>query len=305
MTSTSALDQELIPEEENKVYVAETPTPYQDVSCCGCRCAYFSIGKFKVCGHWISKPLKPVLIILFFLLHSALGVYDIILYSTSLGEKIVLIIILGIAILCIALSYLEVIIIGPSYLPFNYKYKKSPYSWEDMMSSMVVYKEQMEFARESERPPRASFAISARRFVLRADHYCYWTESWIGLTNARYFLLMLFWVDFYCLYWMSYHAIWIIYMVNHSGFMWQYILSAVGFCAMLVIVFVSLYHSFLSFRDLCHNWTSLERWKNRVQPVYDLGCIGNFEEVCGDRRYRCLWPFPCYISKPTQDGFYA
>ncbi|OHT16533.1 DHHC zinc finger domain containing protein [Tritrichomonas foetus] len=302
----SSLDQDLIPIEESRRYVSETPTPYEDRSCGKCRIAYFPIGKFTICGHWICAPLKPFLVSISFLLLSALCFYNIWTFSPSLASKIGFSIFYGFCTFCLIMAYFEVIVIGPGYLPFNYKTNKiEPFLWENAMESIVVYREQMEYARESERPPRTSFAISARRFVLRADHYCFWTESWIGLKNARYFLVMLFWVIMTCISWFCVHTYWFMDIAQSEDFKWQYVLGIIGHVAIGCIFFLSCYHCFLSTRDLCNNWTSLERWKNRTLPVYDQGCMSNFEEVCGARKFCPLWIFPCFISQPLQDGFYA
>jgi hypothetical protein len=53
------------------------------------------------------------------------------------------------------------------------------------------------------------------------------------------------------------------------------------------------------------NMTTVEakfgKWANRPNP-YDNGCMSNWEEVCGSRRFWFLWPFPIPIPK-VQDGF--
>lgn len=41
-------------------------------------------------------------------------------------------------------------------------------------------------------PKRSCFSKDARRFVLRADHFCQLGKSWIGLKNYRYYLLTCF-----------------------------------------------------------------------------------------------------------------
>ena len=302
----SSLDQDLIPVEESRRYISETPTPYEDRSCCCFHCAYFPIGNFTICGHWICAPLKPILVNFSVLLLSALCFYDIWTYSPSMASKVGFVVYYGICLLCVAISYFEVIVIGPGYLPFNYKsVKVEPFLWENEMESIVVYREQMQYAREIERPPRSTFAVTARRFVLRADHYCFWTESWIGLKNMRYFIVMLFWVVMWGISFFATHTYFFTYIAGGNGFHWQYVLTIVGLAAALCITLTATYYLALATRDLCHNWTFLERLKKRTQPVYDLGVKRNFEEVCGDRKYCPLWLFPCFISHPLQDGFYV
>ena len=63
------------------------------------------------------------------------------------------------------------------------------------MRDIAIYNDQVKLARSSpDRPKRSCFSKDARRFVLRADHFCKLGKSWIGLKNYRYFLL----TCFYC-----------------------------------------------------------------------------------------------------------
>ena len=296
-----------LPHDEFVRQVAETPTEYQDRSCCGCRFAYFPVAKITICGHWIFRPAKPIVIGFFFLLLSAIGYYDIWAYGASIAEKVCLSIALFFLMICVVVSYLKIIIVAPGYLPFNYFYtKREAKTWEDQMSSIAVYKEQVELARESERPRRSTFSIRVRRFVLRADHYCDWAETFIGLYNMRHFLLNLLWVDIYCLYWILMHIPMCLYIHEHKQFEWLFLLTLCSLPFIVAVFGVSMFHTVVSYRDACKNYLSLERWKHNTQAVFDNGsCIANFEEICGERKYILFWPCPCCDFAPLADGFYT
>jgi hypothetical protein len=66
------------------------------------------------------------------------------------------------------------------------------------------------------------------------------------------------------------------------------------------------YHLVFSACNLKRNATAIEKWNGRIAKRYDHGCLANYEEVCGARRWILCWPFPCITCfKPMGDGFYG
>jgi hypothetical protein len=173
------------------------------------------------------------------------------------------------------------------------------------MSSMVIYEQQASYARGASRPERSSFSADARRFVLRADHYCLWTESWIGIRNHRFFLLMTAYAGLYMLTTVVLRIYWVVTIVRaNRGFEWLWLVSGLATLAVIGSGGFSLYQFWHAIRNLIVGITIVERYhKKEVKQARE--CLKNFEEVCGSRWFCICWIFPCCMCfKPLEDGFY-
>jgi hypothetical protein len=288
------------------VYMESQPTHYIDKSRCGCRIAYFPLGNFAIWGHWKIQPLIPLVVSL-----TVIAIHIIFVVDTHARFPTLLTLIAansaaGLSFLSLAVSYILTIVIGPGYVPFNWcKTRLRQYSWEHQMANIVQFSYQVQAARLSvDRPPRSSFSISALRFVLRADHYCSWARSWIGIKNHRFFMLTCFWAAVYA----------VLNLVGRFFFFRDLfrrfdLLALLGLGTIPLLLFMlcfSGYHFACACRNLGRNATSIEVWRKRTAPCYDKGCIGNYEEVCGPRACIPCWVFPCATCfQPLEDGFYA
>ena len=281
--------------------ITRTTSQWQNKSCCSMNLAYFPIGDFWVWNHWIVKLLRPVSISLVYVLITILALYDLFAFpAPTLGRGLFCAIFI-VSTLCLSISYFMVIARGPGYLPFNYRTNPST-RWEDLMSSIVVYKEQEAYARDHPGPPRSAFTRHAKRFVLRADHHCQWMESWIGIRNHRHFMLTLVWAIVYIAVWYSMHA-WF-YKRMFSPFHWTHVASLVVMALLLIPLLISVNQLVRSMRDLARNITMRERVKKYRAEAYDKGCFNNYAEVCGEKRYCCLWVWPCFPLEPVENGMY-
>jgi hypothetical protein len=95
-------------------------------------------------------------------------------------------------------SYFAVILEGPGYLPFYYpamlgRDATDPYG----LSGVVTTIPQLRYAKRNPLPPQTRYFKSARRIVLRPDHFCHWTGCFVGLKNYKLFFLFNFWALFY------------------------------------------------------------------------------------------------------------
>lgn len=288
-------------------WASELISVYEDKSWCCCKCAYFESAKMLLCGHWICSPFKPIIIWIIFTAITGVDGYDIYTHCNENIIRYTLIAVLGFIYLMSVMSYILIIVCGPGYLPYNFTFSKGVnYTWEEEMKSFVIYREQMEYARQrSERAPRSSFSVSARRFVLRADHYCLWTESWIGLKNHRYFMTMTLWVTLYCLYWIGTHYFWLLKWLSKDLVLWNKIVALACGVSLVPVLFLAILHFFNAFINLIHNVTAIEKWKGLKTTSYDDGCFNNFYEVCGSKYCVLLWIFPCFCFKPGEDGLYS
>ena len=93
-------------------------------------------------------------------------------------------------------TYFATILEGPGYLPFYYPYKLS----DDCLAGVQVNEEQLDFVRAQPRPPRCRFFKTARRIVIRPDHYCGWLNTWIGKKNHKLFFCFSVYGFMYCAY---------------------------------------------------------------------------------------------------------
>lgn len=277
-------------------------TPYEDHSCCLLHIAYFDKAKMWILGDWIISPLNPIIITIMFLIISGIGYYDVIHYIDNSRIRSAVIIIFSYLAISVCYCYFSIIIIGPGYLPFNYSITKN-YNpdWEEQCRTFVVFHEQMEFARQSKRPPRCCFSIAARRFVLRADHFCYWTNVWIGLKNMRYFVLMNAYMFFYGLCWFIMHHWW---AQSFKSFHWTRLLTIIFGLIEIIPFVLSLKYFIGALVGLKRNLTMLEKFKGINVSKFDNGCLNNFSEVCGNKKFCLLWWIPFICFKPTIDGLY-
>jgi hypothetical protein len=205
-------------------------------------------------------------------------------------------------------SYGSVMVRGPGYLPFNYsafRLKSEDLSWYEQMVSFVTYDKQLQYAKRAPHPPRSTFSRTARRYVLRADHYCVWSETFIGIRNHRYFMLWILWTFIYIMTYFAMHYFW---ATDFLPFRWWKILGIVGGIQLFPMLYMSVLHIAKSFVNLAKGITVIEKYraeKGKIDPKkYDRGCWNNYAEVCGSKWLCWLWPCPLVCLAPGVDGFY-
>jgi hypothetical protein len=283
---------------------------YRDHSCCLFHCAYFPVAELWLCGHWIVHLLKPIIISVVGLGVTAIALYDIYRHPFHVDLRTVsLVSVLLFSFINTAFSYWAIIVVGPGYLPFDFpkmKIRSDQQTWEQQLATLVTYREQGEYARAAPgRPPRAPFSMAARRFVIRGDHFCMWTESWIGVKNHRYFMTMMFWVLLYAAAWFAVHIPWACHFLP---FQWPSVLTIALGVGLLPVVWTAVRFFVPAVRNLCYNWTFIETWREHgavASDQYDRGCFENWAELCGRKVCCCLWPCPLVCLEPTIDGLYT
>ena len=197
-------------------------------------------------------------------------------------------------------SYYRIIRDGPGYFPFYYPLSHREGDGEDVgllehdcgsPSGIISRREQDTWARKQKRPNRCIVSATARRIVIRPDHFCDWTQTWIGKRNYKFFLLFNTWGFIYiCLFLVVAFAASIIETNgNQSPIIGVYFIYI--FTAFLFVVFTGLFMcSHCS--QMCSNVTSWEDWNHVPPDRYDEGCVRNTEDVCGSARQWYLWPCP-------------
>jgi hypothetical protein len=199
------------------------------------------------------------------------------------------------------ISYYRVIADGPGYLPFYYPLSRSSglssgedsYLFADECSPSGVISDhaQAAWSRLRPKPNRCILSAQARRIVIRPDHFCDWTQTWIGKRNIKFFLLF-----------------------NSWGFIYIFIFAVTLFAAIAVdiqerkswhvgIFFLYVFFAFLFLvmtglflcshvPGMCQNVTAWESWNEIDRTRFDRGWLRNTEDVCGSAANWWCWMCP-------------
>ena len=284
---------------------ASVEVRWNNKSNCCCRMAQFPEGPFWICGHWRMRLATPIFVILAFLISHGMFVFDTYNLYKNLVWQIVGLTVPSVILFCCAFAYIAALCKGPGYVPYNWHItKKEKYTWKEMMDNMVIYTQQAEYARQAPRPPRSSFSIDARRFVLRADHYCDWIQSWVGVKNHRQFLLMLWYTFMYMLANLGFRYWWYLDVINN--FKWWKVFGWLTVVFVLYAGFYSLYHFSIAVHHVIKNVTAVEMYNKRYHSSMNKGCLNNCAEICGTKKCLLCWPIPCFMCfKPQESGYYC
>jgi hypothetical protein len=251
-------------------------------------------------GHWEIRPLIPFLVVALSL-SSFIILFTLVIPHFGL-EGLLISPLIVVFFLLFLLHYVRAIIDGPGYFPFYWAFRDvlppPPLQTDPLISSdespygIISTEEQHLWAHQHRKPPRSILSKSARRMVLRPDHFCAWATVWIGKRNEKFFILM-------NLYSLLYLGLFVLYVARHfvkllaetvnltSFVMAAYGLGAAAFGLVNATFFLT------SIWDAMWNRTSWEQW-NGIDARFDRGIRRNLEDVCGSTE-KC-WTWPCPIS---------
>ena len=279
-------------QQQNLKPPAETTYEYAGKCCCYHKYFVPQINKYFI-EHWEITKCFPIFVIstlissyIIFLLingpllHLSFSVYFI---ETSLF-------------ILFLISYIQTIIEGPGYLPFYYPARSSykDRGINENLSGMVTTREQEEYVKNNKHklPKRAHFFHSARRIVIRPDHYCDWVASFIGKKNYKLFFLFNFYGFAYC----AIHVITTLFCIRFC--LDKKIFSII----LLIFIFYSLLGFFFMLYTLsvilscCVEITqNVTEWETLSKPnvLWDTSnCISNWEEIFGSIRKWYTWFIP-------------
>ncbi|OHS99748.1 hypothetical protein TRFO_33787 [Tritrichomonas foetus] len=165
-------------------------------------------------------------------------------------------------------------------------------NYDDTPSGIISTDSQYTWAKLQRRPPRSILSKSARRIVIRPEHFCLWASSWIGKRNHKFFILFNF-------YGFLYFSLFFIYLLREAikGLNLDDLspkmltLSALAlFDVIMILVFLSFLISNL--RDASINRTSWEMWNNIDNKKFVRSTIENFGEVFGSNTQMWKWLLP-------------
>ena len=245
-------------------------------------------------GHWEFKPFYPFLV-LFLLITSYFISFFVI--TQAYKAKILLNIILTLFFILSIVTYFQIIINGPGYFPFYFPQK---FVDPNDPSGILSTQEQNIWRVQQKRPNRCIFSKTARRYVIRPDHYCYWVSSWIGKKNQKYFVHFTFWCSSYLL---SFFIIDIGMFTDPISVsiieMGLYFLYAIASCFFFIMC---IWFFGIEINMISHNYTNWEQLNKISNERYNTGsCIGNFEDICGDRKTMWRWFLPISPFNPASN----
>jgi hypothetical protein len=186
----------------------------------------------------------------------------------------------------------------PGYLPFFYPAAdRTKFSRDELYDGCAVTEEQIAWARAQRRPGRIYFSRAAGWYIIRGDHYCKWTNNWIGLYNHRYYLQALLYIAIYV-------GVYILHLFiqYRRGKLALTTFEAVALLSVGIPYFYLICTALGSQLFLITRNRTLVEQVKRTPESYDRGCLANWEEIFGSRKYFLLWFLPVPLPAMV-DGF--
>lgn len=275
-------------------------TKYRRVKyCCTNNAIYIDkIPNIVFLGHWDAQPGFPIAVTT--IIVSSYLVAMILIYPVWRKlTGILMASILSITFFLFIYSYFRIIIDGPGYLPFYWPLKHSSdqsleISSDDDETSTLINKndelspsgiistkEQLNWAKDRPRPNRSILSTDGHRIVIRPDHLCGWTASWIGKRNYKFFLLFNFWGSIYISNFLVSCIIEIVSEMKNDEP--SFVVAILFVYAFLALTFLLMTGSFTCTHtyQMFTNQTSWEEWKGIDSSRFDRGFKENVEDVCG------------------------
>lgn len=192
------------------------------------------------------------------------------------------------------ISYIEIICVGPGYLPWYWKENPE----KNDLTGIVVNDEQKDYMLSCGFPRSTYYMKEVRRIVLRPDHFCDWAASFIGKKNHKLFMLFnLFGVIYICQF--GYY--------NFRSFI--YVMAtkpSVVIVLQLIYFMISIIFSMFTFTFVATGFIELSTPPNtysKKKNAQTKSCCGLWAEVCGSPKYFLLWilPIPAFLCKKDID----
>ncbi|KAK8892040.1 hypothetical protein M9Y10_029262 [Tritrichomonas musculus] len=276
------IDQPEEPEYAPFIDITEFPgySKYEEKHICCCSFVYFPELKTYFIGQWEIIPWLPLFVYL--LAISAFVVITVIgLTVFNRIEIIIILVILFILLFMFLFNFSLVIFEGPGYYPFSLVHDNGnpPSVWAGIQTTI----EQYSWVQLQSRPPRSAFFRTAHRYVIRPDHFCGWTSTWVGKRNFKFFILFNF-------YGMIYLLLFTIYIIRALiTFLYPFKLCASFVFSIIYTVLGALFtfmtgnFFFESFIHSLRNETNWEIWNNIDNSKFRKNSWKeNLQDVFGD-----------------------
>jgi hypothetical protein len=203
---------------------------------------------------------------------------------------LVLTLLMGFLLVC----YFQIIYTGPGYFPYYYRtltHSPIPDDAHDI-SGILSTPAQVAYVESHPAPPRSIFSRLARRYVLRPDHFCHWTASWIGKMNLKFFILFCFdgalYTGFYCGY-----AVRLLLPLFASKIDARTIILGIYGLTAFAFFVAQVRFVIIALCNAAHARTNWEVWNAIDSANFEQGSV---MENCADAMgpgAKCMWMCPC------------
>ena len=274
---------------------------------CGIRLLMIDGVTEPILGSWIVRPLVPSIGVFLALFGWTVGSYAI--FSQFNRPISFFLTVLDLILMALFLvAFIRTIVTGPGYFPFYWSIGAANLTHDDSSEMTPLFggddvpaegiissKEQLEWARGQPRPPRCIVARLAKRIVIRPDHYCSWSETWIGKRNQKFFTLYNLYGTLFIGLIALCAGIQIGMQVIRKSWEMNVMSVVIGFMAFIASYFAMFTGSFL-FASLFLIATGRSNWEQAnkfPREMFDQGYRKNMEDVCGsaDKWWTWLSPF--------------
>ena len=263
---------------------------YEESNCLCCK-------KYKVnnisnffLGHWEFSPLMPISVCLIILTTYFFAIFFI-NKQFSKSAEVFCDILLTFLVVIYIIPYFLIIIEGPGYFPFyfagikNNKIANIPPTVNGVNYSphgIISNPDQHLYAISNEKPNRSIVARSGRRIIIRPDHLCGWTASWIGKKNMKFFIQFNIYGALYCF---VYIILCVSTMFKAGAFyenMFRTIaITLFGLMAMFFFGW-QVNNSYTTIDNMLKGQTYWEIWNKIDNNKFNHGKRKNIEDVFGD-----------------------
>ena len=217
----------------------------------------------------------------------------------------------GVCMVMYVVLYVMVIWTGPGYMPWYHRDEPQRVMKNgalDYWSGMALDEEQMSYGCQ-DLPRRVKHFKRAHRFVITADHFCFFTGSFIGRRNYKLFFYFNFWAVQYLLsayvlvlqYYWKWHTDTGLWFTTHWSLMG--ILVVAFACIGVYFVYGQTGLLVQGVHILLTGVTSFEVQYNMLRnPYFDRGILWervrnyekNLEYFCGPNKWTWLLPVSAF-----------
>jgi hypothetical protein len=271
-------------------------TVWERRRCLCCRTAYVPAIDRTFIADWEVHPVMPFLVT-FLIIGSFVTFVLVGIPTFPLIEQYILYPFISLAAVIFLWAYWRVLAAGPGYFPFYWDwarqnaYPKNPDDPWEIAGVHNSQQEQVTWIQIANRPPRSMFSSTARRYVLRPDHLCLWTASWIGKMNHKFFLLFNIYGILYCASVGAYAMRFAIAVFRERQItVWAVLFGLFGLAGVAFIIMTARF-CLNSLKFGVQNLTNWEYWNQIDNATFDHGsAIANLADIMGPPGLAWLCP---------------
>ena len=239
-----------------------------------CNTYYIPLIRISFWGDWEIDLCIPILVLILNI--GSFLYYYFFIKILLINYNIYLTILLILLLLLNLISYFKIIFIGPGYFSIfheNNNLKKDE-NYHEIYSGIISNEKQYIWAMGQKRPNRTILSRKARRYIIRPDHFCDWTSTWIGKRNLKFFFLF----NFYSLiYILIIIILTIIKLINEKTNI-LVLLHLFFIIFLLMFLFLTLNYTLTTYNNAKNNITTWEIWNNIDSKIFDKGINNNLIE---------------------------